>query len=75
MAEDKTPFSYNYVLRTTIRHMIRDIDISISKTLKRFPEFVNNQSKSQEIFTTLMQLHKMRKDLEQFQKTNRAGNR
>lgn len=71
MAENQEkPFSLGYVLRTTARHMRKSIDISIRKTFERIKEFEGNQEKSQEVFTALAQLHAMRKQLDDFQKTN-----
>ena len=64
------PFSMGYVLRTTTKHMRKSIDISIRKTFERVKEFEGNQEKSQEVFKTLSQLHAMRKQLDDFQRTN-----
>lgn len=61
------PFSVGYVLRTTAKHMRKNIDISIRKTFERIPEFAEDQGKSQEIFKTLAFLHTMRKQLDDFQ--------
>jgi hypothetical protein len=64
-------FSQSYVLRTTTRHMRKDIDISIRKTFDRLPEFVNDEEKSKEIFSTLGMLHSMRRALDEFQLVNK----
>jgi hypothetical protein len=71
MSDIKTdkPFSMGYVLRTTAKHMRKSIDISIRKTFERMPEF-SDTPKSEEIFKTLAHLHKMRKDLDDFQANN-----
>ena len=61
------PFSMGYVLRTTAKHMRKNIDISIRKTFERIPEFAEDQVKSQEVFQTLAFLHTMRKQLDDFQ--------
>jgi len=71
MAENQSkPFSMGYVLRTTAKHMRKSIDISIRKTFERINEFEGDQEKSQEVLTTLMQLHAMRKQLDDFQLAN-----
>jgi hypothetical protein len=64
------PFSIGFVLRTTAKHMRKSIDISIRKTFGRVSEFADDQSKSEEIFRTLAQLHMMRKELDDFQVKN-----
>ena len=67
---EQKPFSMGYVLRTTAKHMRKSIDISIRKTFERVKEFEGNQEKSSEVFTTLAQLHAMRKQLDDFQREN-----
>jgi hypothetical protein len=62
------PFSASYVLRTTTKHMRKSIDVSIRKTFERIPEFTEDADKSAEVFTTLMLLHSLRRDLDVFQK-------
>ena len=59
-----------YVLRTTAKHMRKSIDISIRKTFERVGEFAEDHEKSTEIMKTLSFLHRMRADLDEFQKTN-----
>ena len=66
------PFSMSYVLRTTAKHMKRDIDLSIRKTFDRVAEFADDPVKSKEVFETLSALHSMRKQLEDFQAANAA---
>ena len=62
------PFSASYVLRTTAKHMRKSIDVSIRKTFERISEFSEDPVKSEEVFTTLMLLHSMRRALDLFQK-------
>ena len=64
------PFSMGYVLRTTAKHMRKSIDISIRKTFERVGEFDGDQPRSTEVFQTLAFLHKMRKQLDDFQAAN-----
>lgn len=65
------PFSQGYVLRTTAKHMRKSVDISIRKTFERIAEFAGDQKKSQEIFKTLAVLHRLRKDIDDFQSQNK----
>ena len=60
------PFSIEYVVMTTARHMLKSIDTSIKKTLERIQEFDGNREKSEEIFKTLSVLHMMKRDVEQY---------
>jgi hypothetical protein len=64
------PFDKFYVLRVTLKHMRRDLDISSRKTFERLPEFINDEVKSKEVFTTLMVLQAMKNQLEDFQQLN-----
>jgi len=61
------PFSCSYVIRTTVKHMKKNIDISIRKTFERIKEFDGDQIKSQEVFKTLSMLHTLRKEIEDFE--------
>lgn len=70
MEENQKPFSIGYVLRTTAKHMRKSIDISIRKTFDRVAELADDPIKSQEVFKTLSFLHKMRKQLDDFQAQN-----
>jgi hypothetical protein len=54
------PFSREYVLRTTVKHVLKDIDVSIQKTMDRIPEFTGDSAKSLEILNTLSDLHAFR---------------
>jgi len=69
---EQKPFNMSHVLRTTAKHMRKSIDISIRKSFERLPEFSGNPEKSQEVFRTLAYLHKMRKQLDDFQADNAA---
>jgi hypothetical protein len=70
MDNENKPFSQGYVLRTTAKHMRKDVDISIRKTFARIAEFAGDQEKSKEVFGTLAMLHTMRKQLDDFQLLN-----
>lgn len=56
-------FDKDYVLRTTLQHMLKAVNRSIEKTTNRFPEFANDQAKSQEVFITIAELNGLRNDI------------
>jgi len=60
---EERPFTREYVIYVTNRHMISQIDRSIRKTTARVSEFANNLEKSQEILETLSILHGMKRVL------------
>jgi hypothetical protein len=64
------PFDMSFVLKITTRNMRRDLEISITKTYERIPEFADNREKSEEIFKTLTLLHGLSKKLQAFEETN-----
>jgi hypothetical protein len=68
---NKPPFSKEFVLKTTFRHMRKSVDISIRKTFDRMKDFTSDPSKKAEIFETLDVLHKTRKLLDDFQLNNK----
>ena len=70
MENGQKPFSIDYVLKTTARHMRKSIDISIRKTFERIEEFEKDSKKSDEIFRTLAKLHGLRKQVDEFHKQN-----
>lgn len=72
--ENVKPFSMDYVLRTTVKHIRKSIDISIRKTFERIAEFDGNQEKSQEVFRTLTALHAMRQSIDNAQSDSKQVN-
>jgi len=64
--QTQKPFSMDYVVRTTVKHMRKSVDTSIRKTMDRMPEFAADQDKSQEVFKTLTYLHGIKKSLDGF---------
>lgn len=58
------PFDIEFVTKLTLTNMRRDVDLSISKTFARIPEFKDNPEKSQEVFLTLMRLHTIRAQID-----------
>jgi hypothetical protein len=67
---DKQPFTRDYVLKATAKHIRRSIDISIRKTNDRWKEFKDDPDLSKEVMYTLMVLHDLRKNLDDFQAAN-----
>lgn len=53
----------DFVIYTTIKHMVKSVDISIQKTFERIREFDGDQEKSSEVFRTLTILHSLKKQL------------
>lgn len=73
-SENVKPFSMDYVVRTTLKHIRKSIDVSIRKTFERIAEFDGNQEKSQEVFRTLTELHAMRRRLDNTQSDSKQVN-
>lgn len=67
MPDDNKPFSQSYVVRTTLRNINKQIDLSIRKTIERINEFKGDQSKSEEIFITIAKLNTIRKQINALQ--------
>jgi hypothetical protein len=58
------PFSMEFVLKTTTKHMRKSIEISIKKTSDRLVEFAGvDEAKSVEVFQTMLALNMMKKNL------------
>ena len=53
-------FDKEYVLRTTLQHMLKAVSRSIEKTTNRFPEFQDDTEKQKEIFLTVAELNGLR---------------
>ena len=68
------PFDMDYVIKKTLSHMRDAIDLSINKTFERLPEFEGGE-KGDEVFRTLAMLHRMRKDLTQYESSNNSGDK
>jgi hypothetical protein len=63
MESKNKPFSLDYVINATKKHMLKSVDISIKKTIERIQEFSNDPEKSKEIFETLSHLDSMKRSL------------
>lgn len=66
-----TPFTRGYVLRTTLKHMNKSVEISKNKTLARIEEFEGNSQKSQEVLATLGDLTAIETMLKDFASHNK----
>jgi L-lactate utilization protein LutB len=64
------PFSNDYVIRETLRHMQQSVAISTQKTIARLPEFQGQPDKITEIMTTLASLGKLNSMIEQIRENN-----
>jgi len=52
-------FSNQYVINETLKHMLRSVEISTQKTLKRMPEAVDDEELRKEIFNALINLKRL----------------
>jgi len=53
------PFSMEYVLKETIKHIQKSIDISTQKTISRLNDFEGQSEKIKEIMATLANLNRI----------------
>jgi hypothetical protein len=53
------PFSNQYVIAETLKHMLASVEISIAKTIARLPEANDQPALGAEILLTLSNLHKL----------------
>jgi len=68
--ENKPPFSKSFVVKTTMKHMKRSIEISINKSFDRLKDVDNESVLGKEIIETLSVLHVMKKMLDEFESNN-----
>jgi L-lactate utilization protein LutB len=66
------PFSNDYVIRETLRHMQQSVAISTQKTIARLPEFQNQPEKIAEVMTTLASLGKLNSLIEEIRENNKS---
>jgi hypothetical protein len=64
------PFSGEYILGITVRHMLKTIDLSINKTFERTRDGSLTPAQVTEAFETLSALHQMRAPLATYPKGN-----
>ena len=60
-----TPFSIDYVIGLTVKHMLKSIDVSINKTFERTRDGSLSKEKITEAFEALSVLHQMRAQLDE----------
>ena len=65
------PFSKSYVMRLTLKYVIRSIEMSLAKTFERVEEFANDREKSTEVLETLSALHAFKRLIEDFKEHNK----
>jgi hypothetical protein len=63
MAQEQ-PFSIDYVVGITVKHMLKSLDLSINKTFIRTKDGSLSADKQTEAFETLSVLHQMRAQLD-----------
>lgn len=70
-SKDKVkPFSTEYVMGTTARHVLKSVDLSVEKTMGRIPDFEPDTAKAQEVFKTLTSLQAFKQHIQSFVDAN-----
>jgi len=64
------PFSSDYVIKETLKHMQSSVAISTQKTIARLPEFQGQPEKVQEVMTTLANLGRLNSMIESIRENN-----
>ena len=64
------PFSNDYVIRETLRHMQRSVSISTQKTIARLEEFQGDSERTKEVMQTLHNLSRLNKLIEEIKENN-----
>ena len=64
------PFSMGFVLKETFKHMQKSVDISTQKTIARLQEFKGDSVKIAEIMTTLSNLNRLSRLLDDIEQNN-----
>lgn len=67
----KRPFSHEYVLKETIRHMQDAIDISMKKTLVRLSEFKDEPESLKEALQAISNLNRLTSMLNSIKSNNK----
>ena len=68
---DTKPFTAKYVVRETLRHMQRPINISTQKTIQRMQEFKNEPEKTAEAMSALASLVRLNRLIESIRENNK----
>jgi hypothetical protein len=64
------PFSNDFVIRETLRHMQNSVSISTQKTIARLGEFRDDAEKTKEVMVTLHNLSKLNNMIEEIKENN-----
>jgi hypothetical protein len=70
MLDNKPPYSKSFVMKTTLHHMRKSVDISVNKSFDRLKDFDNDSDTGKEIIETLSVLHTIKKMLDEFEQNN-----
>ncbi len=65
------PFSSEYVIKETLKHMQSSVGISTQKTIARLPEFQGNPDRVQEVMNTLASLGRLNSMIESIRENNK----
>jgi len=66
------PFSNEYVVRETLRHMQNSVSISTQKTIARLEEFKGDSEATREVMVTLHNLSQLNKLIEEIKANNNS---
>jgi len=66
------PFSNEYVVRETLRHMQNSVSISTQKTIARLEEFKGDSEATREVMVTLHNLSQLNKLIEEIKTNNNS---
>jgi len=64
------PFSQQYVINETLKHISKSIGISTQKTISRLPEFSDDATKTREVMSTLASLNQLSKLIDSIRQNN-----
>lgn len=64
------PFSNEYVIKETLKHMQQSVAISTQKTIARLNEFKDQPEKVAEVMSTLSNLSKLNRLIESIRENN-----
>ena len=68
----KKPFTNDYVIRDTLNHMIKRIEISQQKCLSRMAEFEGDSDAVAEVMLTLSNLNRLYKMMSEIKDQNKT---
>lgn len=71
MSNPSKPFSQDYVIRETLKHMQASVAISTQKTISRLPEFQAQPEQLREVMNTLASLSRLNTLIEEIRENNK----